>query len=249
MISKRRDTGLTDNEIVGFFVEESVMRKFAAVVLVLAVAGIANGEMFDNGDFEAGPWDGGGSGSGGSGAGPWGWTAFPPTYHTAGGSDGGAWMQLDQSAAPWTAAWNWAWSAVWSDNMAVTGGQELTISGMAQHLAGDNTLRAFISYENAAGLRVDFNGDGISAVLGNGTGQNPYHPDRELLTWASGSGWGAFSTDITVPQGLNVSQLNVTFSVEAAPGAVGIDQVSLVPEPLTLSLLGLGGLLLRRRRK
>ena len=221
------------------------MKRLLVLMLVVALAGIASAEMFVNGDFEAGAWAGGGSGSGGSGAGPWSGT-FPPQYQTTGGSDGGAWMQLDQSTAPWTAAWNWAWSGVWSDSMAVSEGQELTLSGMAQHLAGDNTLRAFISYEDAVG-RVDLNGDGIAAALGNATPAQS-REDRYQPTWTTTAGWDAFTLDFTVPTGLDISQLNVTFSVEALPGAVGIDQVSLVPEPISICLLGLGGLFIRRRK-
>jgi hypothetical protein len=227
--------------------EEVEMKKLLVLMLVLAVASIASAELFLNGDFEAGAWSGGGSGSGGGGT-PWGWQPYPPQYQTSGGSDGGAWMQLDQSAAPYTGTWNWAWSGVWTDSFATSGGTDLTISGMAQHLAGDATLRAFLSYHDADGLRVDINGDGISEVLGNGTGQNPYHPDRILLTWDTTAGWDAFSTDIVVPLGFGITQMNVTFSVEDAPGAVGVDELSLVPEPITIGLLGLGGLFIRRRK-
>lgn len=224
------------------------MKKLLVLMLVLALAGIASAEIFVNGDFEAGAWSGGGSGSGG-GPGGWGWQAFPPIYQTSGGSDGGAWMQLDQSAAPYTGTWNWAWSGVWNSlpNATATDGQSFTVSGMAKHLAGDTTLRGFISFENAGGLRVDYNGDGISMVLGNGN-NNQYNLDRYMPTWTAGGSWGAFSDTFVVPSALGIASFGVTFSVEAAPGAVGIDQVSLVPEPISIALLGLGGLFIRRRK-
>ncbi len=224
------------------------MKKFIVLMAIVALAGFAQAELFVNGDFEAGGWSGGGSGSGAGGPSPWGWTTFPPIYQQdSGGSDGGDWMQLDQSAAPYTGTWNWAWSGVWSTKIAVTPGLAMTVSGMAQHLTGDTTLRAFVSYEDAAGLRVDLNNDGISQVLGNGV-QADYLKDRYMPTWVTDAGWDPFTLDYSVPIGYSIAQLDFTFSVEAAPGAVGIDQLSLIPEPMTIGLLGLGGLFLRRRK-
>ena len=222
-----------------------MMKKFIVLMAIVAMVGLAQAELFDNGDFEAGPWSGGGSGSGGGGT-PWGWQPFPPIYQQdSGGSDGGDWMQLDQSAAPWTGTWNWAWSGVWSNKVAAVSGDVLTVSGMAKYIAGDNTLRAFVSYEDAGGSRVDYDGDG-----------DVDNDDRYMPTWSTGTSWAAFSDTFTVPllDGMNnpfaspIAQLDVTFSVETAPGAVGIDQVSLVPEPMTIGLLGLGALFLRRRK-
>ena len=40
------------------------MNKMLIIFAILAMLGVANAELFVNGDFEAGPWGGGGSGSG-----------------------------------------------------------------------------------------------------------------------------------------------------------------------------------------
>jgi hypothetical protein len=231
------------------FLEETLMKKLVVLmaVVVLAMAGQANAELFINGDFEAGAWDGGGSGSGAA----YPWTAMPPSLEPSGGSDGGQWMKFDTSPADFSGEWAWAWSGIWNPGgkIAAAPGEEFTVSGMAKHVSDGNTLRAFVKYFDAAGNQVDY--DGVNDVEAN--------PDRYMPTWTTGGEWAAFSDTFTVPtvdlQGnpftAPIAQFDVTFSVETEQAVVGVDELSLhlIPEPTTIVLLGLGvlSLLIRNR--
>jgi len=59
--------------------------------------------------------------------------------------------------------------------------------------------------------------------------------------------WVPVSLDFTTPS--STAHVDVQFRVYDWADAVYFDNVSVVPEPATLALFGLGGLLLRRRRK
>lgn len=235
------------------------MKKLVLVICVLcSLVAVTQAELFINGDFEAGDtWGQGGSGSGGSY--PWPATLMPPTYQTTGGSDGGAWMELNTSAmvfAPtWT--WGWGWSAIWSPDIAATTGEVLRLSGMAKHVDANygSNLKAFVDYVDSASLRVDLNGDGLAESLGTGVAAD-WKLDRYMVSWVTGANWAAFSDTFTVPAVTGLAGLTVTISCEdkswypGGPGGdvVGIDELSLIPEPATMALLGLGGLLIRRKK-
>ena len=57
--------------------------------------------------------------------------------------------------------------------------------------------------------------------------------------------WETFSADITTVADARYMEIKITMG---GWGAVNIDNVSVVPEPATMTLLGLGGLLLGRRK-
>ena len=226
-----------------------MMKKFIVLMALIAMVGLAQAELFVNGDFEAGAWSGWGSGAGAY----WGTTAMPPVYHSSGGSDGGAWMEFDTTGYSWATwcTWEWAlaWSGIWDGSIPATSGQEFTLSGMAKHVAtgsAGNTLRAFVEYKDAGGTRLDYNGDGVVT-----------NDDRYMPTWATADSWGAFSDTFTVPTvdllgnpfSAPIVTLEITLSVESEAATVGVDELSLIPEPATMALLGLGSMLMLRRRK
>ncbi len=208
------------------------MKKVLILFVLLTMMSVANAELFINGDFEAGAWSAGGSGSGSS----WSWQTFPPTYHTTGGSDGGAWMQLDTSTAPIEPGWDWAWSGIWHEPyLPCESGQTFTVSGMTKYVTGGNTLRLFVDFLDIFGNRVDYNGDGKHEGAGNCTPN--CNDDRYMPTWPTGADWAPFEDTFTVPETdllgnpfiYPIVEMGFTFSVEAEAASVGVDELSLVP--------------------
>ena len=58
--------------------------------------------------------------------------------------------------------------------------------------------------------------------------------------------WESYSLSAIAPEG--TTQIKVEFAANWATGSIGFDNAILVPEPATLTILGLASLLLRKRR-
>ena len=236
--------------------EEMMMKKISLLVAFLAIVGFANAELISNGDFEAGlsGWSGWGSGSGSATWWAWYWWSGAPTTGAApGGSDGGQYAVLDTTGMPGytRGAWGWVWQGVWQPDLPMTPGQQLDITGMANGMADPDgsgyVVNLFLEWEDAAGNRVDYDGDGT--IVNN--------DDRSLVSWTlTGGAWEAIDVLYNVPtQDLlgnpfanPIAQANVMWSVESASLQIGLDQLSIIPEPATMALLGLGLLMLRRKK-
>ena len=77
------------------------------------------------------------------------------------------------------------------------------------------TVNFFYSeFEDKIESVTDQEGDRVTINAGNAT-----HYGLELAANVAHAGWDAFLTDFTVPTGLDISQVTVTFSVEAAPSS------------------------------
>ena len=214
------------------------MKNVLILVAIVAMCSVAQAELLLNGDFEDGssaPWNGWGSAgsaaymSGG---------AFVPTYETTGGSDGGAWMELHTIGA---GANSWASSFISQTVVdGVSGGDVLTVSGMAKSSTG-SSLSARILFLDAAGDEVTYNDD---------AGDGSIWRNHLILDFAVGTDWTPFSQTITLDAGTGIAQMQPLYVVANGPEhVVGVDELSIVPEPATMALLGLGGVLIRRRRK
>lgn len=83
-----------------------------------------------------------------------------------------------------------------------------------------------------------------------------FYADENATTWLGQDAFAHDPTDWTtrsftssaIPAGANFVDV-AFFNGTATTGSITVDNISVVPEPMTMSLLGLGGLLLRRRKK
>ena len=219
------------------------MKKLVVLCVLCLLASVTHAELFVNGDMETGAWDGDGSGNGtatnfDTGATMWGWRTHAPVYQATGGSDGGAYMEV-KTAGYWN---GWDWCSIWQ-TVAATPGETYQVSAMAKTIAGTGPLKVIADFKDATGTRVDLNGDGIVN-----------NADRLVFTHTPGAEWELISSAFTAPtlDGLGnpfaspITQVLIEFNT--ARGFIGVDEASMIPEPATMALLGLGGLLLRRRK-
>ena len=197
-----------------------MMKKLILFLAACAMIGIANAELLTNGDFEAGAGVGWSQWWGGNSG-----VGVPDPIE--GDLCGGVW---------------------WSDDgifqgMTVGPGT-YTISG---ELSQENLAeRIGVIVAEAGVWNPDKYGPGIGGIDVWWSQQIEITPSDPMNTWLSGS-------TVIDNTAAGATYLNVNlFMIDqgsAPAGIVRFDNISVVPEPASLVLLGLGGLLLRRKRR
>ena len=251
-----------------------MMRKFILFIAVLAIAGYAHGEMLENGNIDdpcdmAG-WSAWGSGTGmgwnGWGAavswygGNW-WNVIndPCTAHTD-----DKYMELGNYLSTGHSSWwGWAWTAMWQANqMPITEGQEVTLSAYVRNGAGYTDPQDPCAI-GVALLKMEWYylvpdpcdpcGPGIP-VMADIDGSDPCGGvgdkwDMPIYYYDATNDWSLITMTETVPVGFDIELMQVVVGTESLNVNLNFDTVSLVPEPASIALFGLGSTLLLRRRK
>lgn len=160
------------------------------------------------------------------------WSSINPD--SIGGGWGGFGSGADNYTSPTTATWDYKCRTIWGQN---------------------DTPAATITFPGPVDSMVIRHLDGLALDPAGGGGD-----DFEVLV--DGISWGIYTssaatneywveTTFTGPAGtvLTLLATDSAWASQAAYGQVAIDRVVAVPEPATFLLAGLGGLLLRRRKR
>jgi hypothetical protein len=203
------------------------MKKVLILLALLAVTGIASAELLTNGNFEDGPTQN--TGDGVPGWGTWGWSGW---HHDDVG------RVIDTKAVKF---W-WDDAGMWQD-FAVTPGVTYDFSvevfnSTIETLIGWNGLIKAEFYNSSIGT------DPSQALLN-------VELDRYYSATDPVDQWVTIGGSQTAPANADIGRivlLIADWQETGVSGALNFDNASVVPEPATLALLGLGGLLIRRRR-
>ena len=197
------------------------MKKVLMLLALLAVTGIAGADLLTNGDFEDG--DTGQLGS-----------VAIPGWNSWGGS---GWHHDDVGAVIDTKAMKLWWDdAGMYQDFAASPGVTYDFSVQCMNWTGDpGTWNGLIKAEFY---------DGVGGQLLAQDLERFYPASEPVDTWVE------IGDSIVAPAGTVTGRI-VLMAVDwydGVGGATHFDNASVVPEPASMALLGLGGLLLRRRR-
>jgi len=205
------------------FVEDRKMKKVLLLMALLAVTGIASAELLTNGNFEDGD-----TGQVGVVAIP-GWNSW--------GSNG--WHNDDAGAVIDTKSMKFWWDGVGMfQDFAATAGVNYDYSVQVIDASRDTTpnnwdLQIEAEFYDAANTQL--------LAVPVGYFDSGIEPDDT---------WVQIGSSVVAPVGTSYGRVVIRSLdwQDGIGGALYFDNVSVVPEPATLTLLGLGGLLLRRRK-
>jgi len=221
------------------------MKRLLVFLLLLVMAGIASADIMPDGGFESGLWSGSYGYMWNAGT-AWGWNTYtqasgglsPGNYFGKFGlpASGYAYTYSYATASPAWQTWDGGWAAAWQQGLVANEGDILQASAYIKELNGT-------AGTGVAMLKIEAK-DGSDNTLAS-------HIEYFDVTadWAQ-----VIGTTWEIPTGLpgyvGVSMVVGLDTADALGHLVGFDNVELniVPEPITIGLLGLGGLFLRRRK-
>jgi hypothetical protein len=208
------------------------MKKFLVIFMTLALVGVGTANALTNGDFQTGN---------ASGWNAWGGTAvtdqdnYGNALPSAGRTSVGGYGDFAGKAwGPWWGAWG---NSGHNQAFAASAGQSWTMTGDLMELSNDAIT------SNAFGvLKLVFKNASNTEIWGQDLGQVNANSAKDV--------WQHLSLTAVAPVGTaSVEALALFFQPSGnGVGAMFYDNITLTPEPATLALLGLGGLVLRRRK-
>ena len=200
------------------------MKKLLTLLLILSVATIANANLIpNNGDF------GGATGF----AVATGWTTA---------WNGGTWADTGQNAyKAWGDGAQWGTGGANVQNIEMyagtTVGYSIDILDPSIELMAGATASLVLTFIDVSNNNLNGTWGTAYALVASGA--------------LTADTWTTFSGTVAAPLGTTHMSYQIQFqgtSVLGGGGAIWFDNAVLTPEPMTVALLGLGGLFLRRRK-
>ena len=217
------------------------MKKLIVLCVLVAFTGFAIAELMppDNPDFEAGMsgWGTWGSGSG-SGSAGYKWTSHWAYIETSGGVGDSQFMNLTTAAqAGYCEWWGWGYNIIWNSDWASTsqlnpGVGVFTIGGWYKDLGNGGTGEIKFEWLDASQHKSGTQEWGIVPA--------------ESVFFPLTTDWAYYQFTLPVPA--EAYFIRACWANPNPGGEVGLDDVVTIPEPMSIALLGLGGLFLRRRK-